>query len=151
MKKNVNNNEKFNIEDMDVNDLSITEKIQTNYYYKIDMPKPLRENFTKYYVYKQGKILFEGNNKEYIEFKLNKGLKDTVSDTVFDSDEYKLNYDKYLQLKKDKEAEFLIDLFEEFGVSDNPKNTMLFEKITSIHSDKQEIYDAFELYVDLIK
>jgi hypothetical protein len=72
---------------------------------------------------------------------------------TFDEDDYNLAVEEYSKELKYCQNQFDADLFEENGVSNNPKAKLLLEKCFNIcgHKRDYEIVEMFEEFVDLIK
>lgn len=115
--------------------------------YENKIPYPEESSFTKFFGYKNGVMVYEG---EY---------RPTVNDDcgawekVFDQEGYDEARNVYGAEAARLEELFKQDLFEDFSISDNPKR----EKLYSIAYDKGHSYGYSEIYnvacdlVELIK
>lgn len=122
-----------------------------DYYDNPNESFPNQKDFTTFYVYNKGEVLWSGTGKTYDEV-----LKQFPGATIeSEIDEEALNkaWEDYHAAPNINEEEFIKDLFEEFGVTDNPKNQLCY----SIAREKghaygfSEVYNEFSDLVELIK
>ena len=75
------------------------------------------------------------------------------ADTKYGTPEYRVAMVEYNRGEGDMIAMFRLDLEEEFGVGDNPKNSLLFSIAWSMghSSGLSEVYNYYAELVDLIK
>jgi hypothetical protein len=94
--------------------------------YQNTLPFPKRTDFTKVFVYDKGYMIFEGSYAEFIEFK-KKAPPGFVRQERIDEEKYKALVLAYHKHNGELEDLFKKDLFEENGVTDNPKAEKAFE------------------------
>jgi hypothetical protein len=122
-----------------------------DYYKTVDIPYPVKAAYVTTYVYSKGEILWQGRGANL--FEVRKQYPDALIESHLDKEAYREEVKAYNSAKSEKENEFIEDLFEEFGVTDNPKKGLCF----SIAYDMghaygfSEIYDKFSDIVELIK
>ena len=92
-----------------------------HYYETTTCSYPNKNDYTRYFVYDKGKVIWEGSYYEY-KNKVDVPLShDCVTQKVVEEEEY-----KKLRKKYDEEYYYLLqefenDLYAEYGVSENPK------------------------------
>lgn len=119
--------------------------------YESKLPVPIKGDFTKVFVYKEGKVLFTGSVSDY---RLVPGFpEDSVIEKAFDEAGYKAYQRTCYDERARFEALLKADLFEFHGVQKNPKAEMCYEKalVLVAQDDETTVIDAFDLLVDLIK
>lgn len=117
---------------------------------------PNEEDCTTIYVYDKGELLFVGFSSTNTKNELMQTYPNAVIQEVLDEEKYRSQINQFYDEIHKLHREFESDLFEEFGVSDNPKRFLLLQKVKDIQcaidvSDFDEIYDLFGNLVDLIK
>lgn len=115
--------------------------------YKTTAPYPDKADFTTMYVYKNGKVIWKGPKSD------STWAPSGVKEYVFDEEGYKKVRTVYYKNQSDMNTLFVKDLFEEFGVTNNPKANKCYA-IVYEHghsSGNEEIYYWFMELVDLIK
>jgi hypothetical protein len=96
-----------------------------DYYKTVDLPYPVKAAYETIYVYSKGEILWQGGGANLSEVR--KQYPDALIETLRDEEAYNEEVKAYNSAIAKKEDEFIKDLFEEFGVTDNPKKrTLLF-------------------------
>lgn len=123
-----------------------------NHYQNSTIPHPHKDDYTTYYVYHKGEKIWEGS---YSEYKNNSDVpfpKGFVFEKFVDEEAYKEHLRKYnLEINKLRQ-EFKDDLFEEFGVTDNPKREKCFQLVVDYSTIcLKDVYEAFADFVDLIR
>ena len=123
-----------------------------DYYETTTCTYPSKNDYTKYFVYDKGKVIWEGSYDEY-QIKIDVPfLGDCVTQKVLDEEAYKKHRKEY-----DKEYSFLLkefehDLYDEFGVSENPKRykcyALAWERGHAYGLG--EVYSIFSELVELI-
>ena len=122
-----------------------------DYYKTVDIPYPVKSAYETIYVYSKGKILWQSTGASLTEVR--KLYPDSRIETHFDRSAYSEEVKVYHTALAKKEDEFIKDLFDEFGVTDNPKKGLCY----SIAYEKghaygySEIYNEFSDIVELIK
>jgi len=149
-------------------------KIKVNFEkYKHHVLYPHRSDYTSFHVYKRGAVLFSGKMEQLIQkFKddcpqdapiggaglgvfITTWLKNngyTVERDI-DTEKYQEHMNMYRQAEQQIAQTFKRDLFEEFGVMENPKKELCYQKAyENGHSGGwSEIYNTFADLVDLIQ
>jgi hypothetical protein len=122
-----------------------------NYYETADIPYPVKSAYETIYVYRKGEILLQSVGVSLTEVR--KLYPDALIETHLDKDAFKEQVSLHRTALAEKEREFIKDLFEEFGVTDNPKKELCY----SIAYDMghaygfSEVYSKFSDLVELIK
>ena len=116
------------------------------YYDTPSISRPNKRDYTTVYFYNKGEVVFIGGYYAYLEDKEN--YQGCVKQEVLDDKSYKDDLEKYRKECGRLYGEFKEDLFNEFGVSDNPKREQCFELSKS--SSLSETYDRFSELVELI-
>ena len=122
-----------------------------NYYQTSDIPYPKKSAYETIYVYSKGEVLLQSVGASLTEVR--KLYPDALIETHFDKDAYNEEAKVYRTALGKKVGEFIQDLFEEFGVTDNPKKELCY----SIAYDMghaygfSEVYSEFSDLVELIK
>jgi hypothetical protein len=122
------------------------------YYTTPTTPLPNKRNYTKYYVYDKGRCLrwywqCQCTKSELIKRYPNAVIQETIEDA------YNKRRKQYNSERANLHGEFVKDLFEEFGVCNNPKSMRCFELAWEYgHSaGYEEVYNYFVDLVELIK
>ena len=95
-----------------------------DYYGTADIPYPVKSAYVTIYVYNKGEILWQGRGASLTEVR--KLYPDAVIESHLDKDAYNEEVKVYRTALAKKVGEFIIDLYEEFGVTDNPKKGLCF-------------------------
>ena len=105
--------------------------------YKNKLPYPSKSDFTVTNFYKNGKK---------VDFETD------VIEVIFDEEKYNSELVKYYKESLNLEKKFKQDLFDDLGISDNPKKDMLYSKAFEhgYSADFSEIYFYASDLVDLI-
>ena len=99
------------------------------YYSNIPAPYPSKSDYTTVYLYDKGKVVWSGKNTDFasgnpeISAVYHDGC---VSQLVLDEEGYNAVRLRHLEEEQKLYQEFQDDLFEEFGVKDNPKRYKAF-------------------------
>jgi len=121
------------------------------YYSKPQTLYPNKKDYITFYVYDKGKLLFEGFALTNSKIKLKEDYPNAVIQEVLDEDAYKAHRKQYDDERNKLHQEFKDDLFEDYGVSDNPKRFLLYNTVVEHKSEYEEIYDFFGELVELIR
>ena len=124
-----------------------------DYYSKPQTAYPNKQNYIKYYVYDRGEVLWSAFGYEKSKAELEKEYPDAVIQVVVDNEGYNEHKKQYGEEIHKLHEEFVNDLFEEFGVTDNPKRHKAFELAWEKgHANGfEEVYNEFYDLVELIK
>ena len=121
-----------------------------DYYSKPKTLFPNKEDYTTVFVYDKGKVVWQGNQRD---FRVANFSKDIVVQKVLNQDDYSAHRDDYYEELAALSDEFTRDLFEEFDVTNNPKAPLCYSKAYELgHAyGFSEVYSVFEDLVELIK
>ena len=123
------------------------------YYLKPQTTCPDRRDYTTFYAYDKGELLASGPATNFVKSKFKEAHPDAVIQEVMDEDAYKAHRRKYNTESAELHAEFRNDLYQDYGVADNPKRLRCFE-LAQEHGSGfglQGVYDCFEDFVELIQ
>ena len=121
------------------------------YYDKPQTFYPNKEDYIKYYVYDKGEVLWFGAHYEKSKVELEEEYPNAVIQVVLDEEAYKAHLKEYKDECSKLRQEFVNDLFEEFGVSDNPKRNRALHYAEEKGGSYSGIYDVFCDIVELIR
>lgn len=119
--------------------------------YKNTMPYPRKEDFTTKYYYKMGELVYtQGPGVANCEIPVS--LNGCVSEKCVDDDGYHAARREYAKRSRELHEMFKQHLFDELGISDNPKREKLFSKAWEMghSSGLSEVYSVAEEIVELI-
>ena len=124
-----------------------------DYYSKPQTLYPNKQNYIKYYVYDRGKVLWSAFGYEKSKSQLEKEYPNAVIQVVMDNEGYNEHKKQYGEETHKLYEEFVNDLFEEFGVTDNPKRHKAFQVAWQQgHAyGFEEVYNKFDDLVELIR
>lgn len=127
------------------------------YYSKLQTLYPNKKDYITFYVYDKGECICEEKSSSatgsITKSHLNQKYPNAVIQEVFDENAYKVHRKEYENEHNKFYREFQNDLFEEYGVSDNPKRFNCFD-LAWEHghpSGYEEVYNYFSDFVELIK
>lgn len=127
------------------------------YYSKPQTPYPHRSDYITYYVYDMGSCIAEEKSGSVTGSITKSHLKqkypNAVIQEVLGEDAYKAHRKEYDAESAKLRQEFKNDLFDEFGVNDNPKKDRCFD-LAWEHghpSGHEEVYNYFGDFVELIQ
>ena len=124
-----------------------------DYYSKSQTAYPNKKDYITFYVYDKGECLWSGPTWEKDKAELKEEYPNALIQEVLDDDAYKAHRKEYDDESAKLHEEFVNDLFEEFGVSDNPKRYKAFglawEKGHA--NGLGDVYNEFDDLVELIK
>lgn len=124
-----------------------------DYYSKNKIPYPLKLDYVTLYVYDKGECIHSASPRSVSRSNLQLTYPDAVIQEVFDNEVYKAQLKLYNAEESRLYEEFQQDLFEDYGVSDNPKRfkcfTLAWERGHS--SGYSEVHGVFGDLVELIK
>jgi hypothetical protein len=126
-----------------------------DYYSKPQTLYPNKKDYITFYVYDKGECICEEKSGSatgsITKSHLNQKYPNAVIQEVLDEDAYEEHRKEYADERKKLHQEFVDDLFEEYGVSDNPKRFLLYHTVVEHKSEYDEIYDFFGELVELIR
>ena len=123
-----------------------------DYYSKPEIPYPNKKNYITYYAYSEGECLYKGSNFYTSKQEVEKDYPNAVIQVVLDEEVYKAHLKQYTEETQKLNQEFQDDLFEEFGVTNNPKRHKCFcyAWYRGHSSGYSEVYGVFGDIVELI-
>jgi len=125
------------------------------YYQEVGMDYPDQAAYSKVYVYNKGKVVVNGKPASEVNTSVIADYKKQgfTVETSFDRESYNAARSEYGQLEGQKNAEFRDDLFDEHGVTGNPRASRCYGIAWSYghSSGLQEVASYFSELVDLIK
>jgi hypothetical protein len=128
-----------------------------DYYSKPQTLYPHRNDYITFYVYDKGSCIAEEKSglvtSSTTKSHLSKKYPNAVIQEVLDKEAYEAHRKEYNDESAKLHQEFVKDLFEEYGVTDNPKRFKCFD-LAWEHghpSGYEEVYNYFGDFVDLIR
>lgn len=121
-----------------------------DYYSKAQTPYPNQKDYITFYVYDKGACIYSESSLSNTKSNLREDYPNAVIQEVLDEEAYKAHRKEYDDERNKLYQEFQNDLFEEYGVSDNPKRFLLLTKLEDLRDSYSEIYDLFGYLVELI-
>ncbi len=124
------------------------------YYEKPQLPYPKKEDYTTYYVYDRGKVVWEGfHSNSKARDVATRAYPNAVIQKVVNEEAYKAHKIQYGEEVHKLQEEFINDLFREFGVEDNSKRETAYALAYEYGhaSGYSEVYNYFSDLVNLIK
>jgi hypothetical protein len=122
-----------------------------DYYDKPQTLYPIKKDYITFYVYDKGLCITKSFGFEKSKKQLMDEYPNAVIQEVLDEEAYKAHLKEYKDECSKLRQEFENDLFEEFGVSDNPKRNRALHYAEEKGDSYSEIYDVFCDIVELIK
>lgn len=123
------------------------------YYSKQRTLYPNKRDYITIYVYDKGECIYEEKFGSITKSHLNQKYPNAVIQEVLDEEGYKEHRKEYYDERNKLHQEFQDDLFEDYGVSDNPKRFRCFDLAWERgHSfGLEEVYNYFGDFVELIQ
>ena len=124
-----------------------------DYYSKPQIDYPNKKDYITSYVYDKGVVLWSGPTWEKDKAELKEEYPNALIQEVLDEDAYKARRQEYDVESAKLDREFQNDLFEDYGVSDNPKRFLCYQ-LAWEHghsSGLADIYGYFGDFVELIR
>ena len=124
-----------------------------DYYNKPKTIYPNKRDYITYYVYDKGECLYKGSTFYTSKQELKEEYPNALIQEVLDEEAYRAHLKEYNDESAKLHREFRDDLFEDYGVSDNPKRFKCFELAweNGRSYGLEVVYDYFGEYVELIK
>jgi hypothetical protein len=124
-----------------------------DYYTKPNIFYPRKQDYITYYVYNEGKVITKTVGYEKSKTLLKYEYPGAVIQEILDKkafEEHQRQFDEELQSRLE---EFKNDLYEEFGVSDNPKRHKAYEYAWENESSYglSKVHEVFGQLVELIE
>ena len=123
------------------------------YYKTATVPYPSRDEFTHVFVYSKGQCVWEGPLTKFKEPAIAERYKGMLVEKTVNEEGMKEQRRLYGDEVTRLEREFKADLFEEHGVTDNPKAGKCFGIAWDMghHNGYECVANYFDAIVDLIK
>jgi hypothetical protein len=124
-----------------------------DYYSKPQTLYPHRKDYITFYVYDKGACIYSESSLSNTKSNLKEDYPNAVIQEVLDKEAYEAHRKEYDAESAKLHQEFVKDLFEEFGVCNNPKSIRCFE-LAWEHghsSGYSEVYNYFGDFVELIR
>ena len=122
-----------------------------DYYDKPQTLYPNKKDYITFYVYDKGDCIYSESALSNTKSSLKEDYPNAVIQEVLDEEAYKAHLKEYKDECSKLRQEFVNDLFEEFGVSDNPKRNRALHYAEEKGDSYNEIYDVFCDIVELIE
>jgi hypothetical protein len=127
-----------------------------DYYSKPQTVYPNKKDYITFYVYDDGKVISKscyGDYVDYVKPSLKTKYPNAVIQEVLDEEGYKAHQKEYREEEQKLHEEFVNDLFEDYGVTDNPKRFKCFQLAWEQgHAyGLEEVYNKFDDLVELIQ
>jgi len=128
-----------------------------DYYSKTQTRYPNKKDYITFYVYDKGVCILEEKSSSttgsITKSHLKQKYPNAVIQEILDEEGYKADQKQYGEERHKLHEEFVNDLFEEFGVSDNPKRYTAFALAWEDgHAyGLEEVYNKFDDLCELIK
>ena len=120
-----------------------------DYYSKPQTLYPNKKDYTTYYVYDNGEVLYCGTCINQPVSKLKEDYPNSVIQEVLDKEAYEAHRKEYDAESSKLHQEFVKDLFEEFGVCNNPKSIRCFE-LAWEHGHPSGYEEVYNCLINLI-
>ena len=120
-----------------------------DYYSKQKTDYPNKNNYYTFYVYDKGVVLWSGPNWEKDKAELKEEYPNALIQEVLDEEAYRAHLKEYNDESAKLHREFQNDLFEYYGVSDNPKRFKCFE-LAWEHGHSSGLEEVYGYFGDLV-
>jgi len=120
-----------------------------DYYSKQKTDYPNKNNYYTFYVYDKGVVLWSGPNWEKDKAELKEEYPNALIQEVLDEEAYRAHLKEYNDESAKLHREFRDDLFEDYGVSDNPKRFKCFE-LAWEHGHSSGLEEVYGYFGDLV-
>lgn len=124
-----------------------------DYYSKNQVPYPNKLDYITLFVYDKGACVFSDASSSHTKSSLKEKYPTAVIQEVLDNEAYRAQSRLFNEEKSRLYKEFQQDLFEDYGVSDNPKRFKCFALAWELghSSGYSEVHGVFGDLVELIK
>ena len=119
-----------------------------DYYSKPQIDYPNKKDYITFYVYDKGVVLWSGPNWEKDKAELKEEYPNALIQEVLDEEAYRAHLKEYNDESAKLHREFRDDLFEDYGVSDNPKRFKCFE-LAWEHGHSSGLEEVYGYFGDL--
>ena len=120
-----------------------------DYYSKPQIDYPNKKDYITFYVYDKGVVLWSGPTWEKDKAELKEEYPNALIQEVLDEEAYRAHLKEYNDESAKLHREFRDDLFEDYGVSDNPKRFKCFE-LAWEHGHSSGLEEVYGYFGDLV-
>ena len=120
-----------------------------DYYSKQKTDYPHKKDYITSYVYDKGVVLWSGPTGEKDKAELKEEYPNALIQEVLDEEAYRAHLKEYNDESAKLHREFRDDLFEDYGVSDNPKRFKCFE-LAWEHGHSSGLEEVYGYFGDLV-
>ena len=120
-----------------------------DYYSKPQTSYPNKKDYITSYVYDKGVVLWSGPTWEKDKAELKEEYPNALIQEVLDEEAYRARSKEYNEERSKLHLEFQNDLFEDYGVSDNPKRFKCFE-LAWEHGHSSGLEEVYGYFGDLV-
>ena len=120
-----------------------------DYYSKPQIDYPNKKDYITFYVYDKGEVLWSGPTGEKDKAELREEYPNALIQEVLDEEAYRAHLKEYNDESAKLHREFRDDLFEDYGVSDNPKRFKCFE-LAWEHGHSSGLEEVYGYFGDLV-
>ena len=120
-----------------------------DYYSKPQIDYPNKKDYITSYVYDKGVVLWSGPTWEKDKAELKEEYPNALIQEVLGEEAYRAHLKEYNDESAKLHREFRDDLFEDYGVSDNPKRFKCFE-LAWEHGHSSGLEEVYGYFGDLV-
>ena len=120
-----------------------------DYYSKPQIDYPNKKDYITSYVYDKGEVLWSGFHWIKDKAELKEEYPNALIQEVLDEEAYRAHLKEYNDESAKLHREFRDDLFEDYGVSDNPKRFKCFE-LAWEHGHSSGLEEVYGYFGDLV-
>lgn len=125
------------------------------YYNGRDLLYPMKTDFTKYFGYRRGQVIYENENREWFEFN-QEIVRTCVNETVVDEVGFKQRQDEYHAEVSQRRLEFWNDLFDELNIHQNNQQKLKtvitgIVSVVGVDDDLNTYFDIADELLPLLK
>ena len=120
-----------------------------DYYSKPQIDYPNKKDYITLYVYDKGEVLWSGFHWIKDKAELKEEYPNALIQEVLDEEAYRAHLKEYNDESAKLHREFRDDLFEDYGVSDNPKRFKCFE-LAWEHGHSSGLEEVYGYFGDLV-
>ena len=120
-----------------------------DYYSKPQTAYPNKKDYITLYVYDKGECLWSGFHWIKDKAELKEEYPNALIQEVLDEEAYRAHLKEYNDESAKLHREFRDDLFEDYGVSDNPKRFKCFE-LAWEHGHSSGLEEVYGYFGDLV-
>jgi hypothetical protein len=115
----------------------------------------MKTDFTKYFGYRRGQVIYENENREWFEFN-QEIVRTCVNETVVDEVGFKQRQDAYYDEVSQRRVEFWNDLFDELNIHQNNQDKLKtvitgIVSVVGVDDDLETYFDIADELLPLLK